>query len=939
MRSPIVLVAVVLCTQLLAQQKPAVTPADYGKWESLGQGEISPDGKWLAYQVQRANGNHELRLAGLAGGKTHVAAFGASPAFSEDSQWLAYSVGVSEKEEEKLKKAKKPARKKLGLVRLATGETSVFENVSAFSFSRQGAYLAMHHYPPEKKEEPAPEDDPSAASREPIGSTLVARNLAAGADNTFGSVSSYAWQDPGAAIAMTINAEGKAGNGIQVFDPATGALRVLDSASAIYTGLAWRKDANDLAVLRSKSDQEREEDTHLVLAWKNLAGKRVYDPTSDSSFPAGKRTVRFRAPSWSDDGGSILVGVAEWPKKPPAVKKKPEAKTDGAKEKESEEEEEPANVQVWHARDARVMSEQKLGAARDRQRHTVAVWHIDSARLVPLSSDWREQVHPAKTKRHAVLVDPVPYEQESIFGRRSADLYRLDTVTGNRVKIRSRVEYHSADRPFGRHLLYLFEDNYWVCDLETGAEINLTKNLKTSFVNREFDHPVKQKPPAGLAGWTKGARSVIVYDEYDLWELAPDGSKAVRLTNGAGEQVRHRYVRLDPKEEFIDPDKPLYLTLQGRWTKKAGIARLSLAKPGTAERLLWLDKLVGRLAKAKSADVYAYTAEDFDDSADYFAGGPDLKNARQATETNPFQNQYAWGRSELVEYKNSHGERLQGALFYPAHFERGRQYPMIVNIYEIMTGSLHRYSAPSERAPYNAAAWTSRGYFLYQPDIVFRPRRPGLSALDCVTAGVRKALETGMIDPRRIGLIGHSWGAYETTFISTQTDLFAAAVAGAPLTNLVSSFGEIYWNTGVPETGHVETGQERMEVPLWEDPQAYVRNSAVFFADQLKTPLLLAHGDKDGACDWHQSIEMYNLARRAGRQVVMLVYPGENHSLRVKANQIDYHRRILDWFGHYLKADPAPKWISEGVSFLEREKELKQLKKSKSGSAPPAEEK
>ncbi len=159
------------------------------------------------------------------------------------------------------------------------------------------------------------------------------------------------------------------------------------------------------------------------------------------------------------------------------------------------------------------------------------------------------------------------------------------------------------------------------------------------------------------------------------------------------------------------------------------------------------------------------------------------------------------------------------------------------------------------------------------------------------------------------------------------------------MTNLVSSFGEIYWNTGIPETGHVETGQERMEVPLWEDPQAYIRNSAVFFVDKMKPPLLLVHGDKDGACDWHQSIEMYNLARRAGKQCVLLVYPGENHGLRVKANQVDYHRRILEWFGHYLKGEPAPKWIADGVSFLERDKELKQLKKAKEPPAPAADTK
>jgi dipeptidyl aminopeptidase/acylaminoacyl peptidase len=165
--------------------------------------------------------------------------------------------------------------------------------------------------------------------------------------------------------------------------------------------------------------------------------------------------------------------------------------------------------------------------------------------------------------------------------------------------------------------------------------------------------------------------------------------------------------------------------------------------------------------------------------------------------------------------------------------------------------------------------------------------------------------------------------------------MFAAGAAGGPLTNLVSSYGEIYWNTGIPETSHAEVGQERMEVPLWEDPAAYIRNSAVFSVNTLRNPLLLCVGDKDGASDWHQDLELYNLARRAQKQVVLLVYPGENHGLAVKANQIDYHRRINDWFDTYLKGKEAPKWISSGVSVLDREKELKQMKKDAAPATPP----
>src|SRR5690606_10291367 len=139
-------------------------------------------------------------------------------------------------------------------------------------------------------------------------------------------------------------------------------------------------------------------------------------------------------------------------------------------------------------------------------------------------------------------------------------------------------------------------------------------------------------------------------------------------------------------------------------------------------------------------------------------------------------------------------------------------------------------------------------------------------------------------------------------------------VAGAPLTNLISMYLSIFWNTGGTDARIFEIDQGRMEVPFWEDLDAYMRNSPLFNIQQLDTPLLVAFGDADGPVGWHQGIELYNDARRAGKDLVMLVYEGENHSLAKEANQLDYHRRIMEWFDHYLNGAPAPDWIVKGLS-------------------------
>jgi dipeptidyl aminopeptidase/acylaminoacyl peptidase len=916
-----------LATAAFAQTKATLLPSDYGKWETLGAGNLSPDGKWAAYEIRRTSGDGELRIAPVAGGKTQAVAFCSAAAFSSDSHWLACSATISESEQDKLRKAKKPIQTKLTTVDLSNGAAITVDDVQSFAFAGDGPYLALRKYAPTPA---APAGnavatagggrggrgggggDTPEAERDPAGAVLLVRNLATGVDTTFGNVTNYSWQEKGSNLAMTIGVDGRTGNALQVFDPKSGSLRVLDNGPAIYTALTWRKESSDLAAFRSVKQDGYEGESNVALAWKNLGDKLTV------KVDAPQRIVSSRAPQWSEDGAVVYIGVAPWPKKI-EVKKS---------------DDDPATVEVWHWQDVNVISEQKLTAARDRDRNAPAAWDLSSGKLVHLTTNLKEDVRLPRTGSRALALDGVPYQNDSMFGRNFVDVYKVDMETGARAEVAKHLIPQVEFSPGGRYAMNFKEGDFWMYDLESGASRNITKDSKLALTNKENDYPVSQKPPYGVAGWTKGDRSVIVYDSSDLWEIAADGSgKPRRLTEGSAEDIRYRYVRIAPAgggggrggrggagaNEAIDLDKPVYLSLEGRWTKKSGYAVL---QNGKVDRLIYEDKGVRSLEKAKDADVMMYQSGAWDESPNFFAG-KDLKAAQKVSETNPFASQYAWGKAELVDYKNSHGDRLQGALYYPANYEKGKQYPMIVQIYEIESNQLHNWSAPSERSTYNATVWTQHGYFVFRPDIVFKPREPGISALDCVTAGVKKVLAGGMVDAKHVGLTGHSWGGYETTFIVTHSDLFAAGAVGGALTNLSSSVGEIYWNSGAPETNHVEVSQERMQVPLYEDPDAYIKNSSTFVANKLAAPLLMEVGDHDGASDWHQDIEFYNAARRAGKPCVMLVYEGENHSVAQKANQIDYHRRINAWFDHYLKGAPAEDWMTQGVSVLERERELK----------------
>jgi acetyl esterase/lipase len=941
---PSLLLVFGFCTTIQAQTKSPVQPADYGQWESLAVprefGGLSPDGKWLAYGINRSNRENELRITTMADGTTKIAAFGTQAVFSSDSRWAAYAIGYSEAQEEKMRKDKKPVQRKLGLLNLATGEQIVVDGIESFAFSPTGTYLAMRRYAPEKKD--APEAAANVEEDTP-GATLILRQLSSGRDTSFGNVSEFAWQDlpkRGTLLAMTINSEDKTGNGVQLFDSKNASVRVLDSSASIYSGLAWRKDSADLAVLRSKSDDHRESATQIALAWTHVDEasevSHTYDPTGDTKFPAGMRTVSFHKPTWSEDGDTVFLGMAKWEEKIAEPKKsEKDAGTDSdSKNKDkgkAKDGEEQPTVDIWNARDAEVMPKQKLNAKNDRQKNILCAWHLQSGQFVPLGKDLDEEIVPFSHQQTAYAANWSAYAMERSIGRPAADIYFVDLATGNRTKIQDRLndDYYLEASPAGHYLLYFHDNNYWTVNTSTHAVVNITKTVPTAFANLESDFTIKQKPAFGFAGWTKDDASVILYDKFDLWQVSPDGARATKLTDGAADQVRHRYVKLNPRDEFIDADKPMYLSLFGIWTKKSGYARLQLDASGkpTEEHLVWQDKSISQLGKAHDAEVFEYVEQTFTESPNAFVGGPDLKSPKQVTKTNPFQSNYGWGHEELIDYKNSHGEHLQGALYYPAGYDPSKKYPMIVYMYEKLSDGLHQYSAPSERNYYNAGAVTSHGYFMLQPDIVFKPRDPGVSVVDCVTSAVKRVIQMNVIDPKKVGVMGHSWGGFDSVYLATHTtDFFAAAVAGAPITDLVSNYGNHHWSSGIAETDHIETGQQRMEVPLYEDLQAYIRNSAVFGVQNMTTPLLIEVGDSDGTVFFHQGVELYNLARRAKKNVVLLEYAGEDHGLRKKPNQIDYQRRIFAWFGHYLKDEPAASWITNGESYLDRERELKQLK-------------
>ena len=902
--------------------KPLLSEAEFARIETLGAVALSPDGKWLAYDFRRGvSGPTELRYRQVAGGSETSAPLGNTPAFSANGRWLLFTVtpdtaasrggggrtGRGGAQARGASNASELARNKVGIVDLTSGKTTILPDVASFALSKNGTFVALRRY--------------AATDAKGRGADLVVRNLEQGTDITFGSVADFAWSDDGSLLAMTVDVDGRTGNGVQLLNVSTGVLRELDSGDHLYGALAWRKRADDLAVLQSRADSAFADTSYVVIAWRGLGTahptKAVYDFASDASFPAGLRVAGYRPALWAEDGSTVFVGLAAREPKEPQ-------QWNAAQ---------PARVEVWHWKDLREYHQQDRQAAQDRQKTELAAWRLADNKLVRLADDSSDAVQLSENQRVALVNDERPYFTEIISGRQYRDVYSIDVASGRRDRIVTKGVYPASASATGRYVLYPQGGNWWTYDLATKARVNLTGKLSSAFVNMEDDHPVHERRPYGVGGWTTNDRSVILYDRYDLWQIAPDGSNPVRLTRGREDSTVYRIEVLDADTRTIDPAKPIILSTTGDWNKKSGFSRLTIGQ--SAQRLLWLDKSVGRLVQAKNAPTtFAFIEQSADESPNVFVTRAGFDAAEQVSHTNAFLADHAWGKQVLLPYTNSRGDKLQMMLTYPADYEPGKQYPMVVYYYEKLSQGFHQWVAPTDRSTYNTSVFSQNGYFVLRPDIVFRYRDPGYSGLDCVTSAVKAALATGMIDPKRVGNMGHSWGGYQSAFYAVHGHgMFAATIAGAPLTDLISMYGYTSFNTGAPETGHYETGQERMQVPLWEDPQAYIRNSTVFAVDSLQTPLLLEEGDADGNVNYWQSMELYNFGRRLGKEVVFLIYNNENHGVARPESQIDYHRRQLEWFAHYLKSEPAADWIAHGETYLARQKMLNAYNASK--DTPP----
>ncbi len=868
-----------------------LTLEDYGRWSTIGQVALSADGRWMTYAYAPNEGDSKLYLRDLddlTGDPVELSENGTGPQFSADSRWLAYTVSSGEGEDR---------TRTLFLMDLESEDRWEVDNPSSSSFSDDSRWFAAH------KSRPGEDDGPR-------GADLILHDLGEGSITNIGNVAEVAFNKGSTHMAYTVDAEGKAGNGVFLLELGSGRMLRLDTGDFFYQGISWHEEGRALAVLRGN------EPDGLVLRENQLltfptpsSDAQIYDPVTDSSFPEGYVISENRAPSWSEDAERVFVGIK-------------------AQQEELEEGEGPkADVVVWHWKDKRVQSQQEVQAGRDRRTTYLSVVNLDGSRFFRLATEEMEQVQLTQNGRWAVGFDDSEYWTDRDHERNRNDVFRIDPTTGDRALITEALITSMGTSPDSRWFLYWQDQKVQAYALDLGWTVDLTAAAGgIDFENKEFDRPV-EKPTYGVGGWSTDGEAVFLNHKYDVWQVPLNGGEAVNLTGGMGarDEIRFRIMDLDPEDDGIETSDPVLLSAYGEWTKKSGYFQ---ANPGRAPKeLLFEDAMLGTagfrgsgIRKAKDADRVLFTRQTFVDFPDFWVTDSRFTAPLKVTDANPQQAEFLWGSRVLVDYTDNRGHDLQATLALPANYEAGTRYPMIIYFYEKMSQRHHEYSRPTYDDRPHMSTYASNGYLVLMPDIVYDMGYPGSSSLDDVVSAAQAAIDQGYADPDRICLQGHSWGGYESSFIVTQTDMFACVVTGAPLTNLVSMHNILYRQSGSPNANLIEWGQGRMDTSPFHDLDRYIAESPVHNVQGITTPFLILHGTDDGAVDWNQGLEYYIAARRMGKEVILLSYPGEPHHLSREENQKDFQIRMKQYFDHYLKDAPAPTWMKDGVPFLEKDR-------------------
>lgn len=880
---------------------------------------------WLACQLESSNDANELKQN----------KFGAPEIYEVTEQGLI-------RPEKPLKlKSREQLRSERGEVELKIREKSASEEPEETPA-------------PKKAKETNDSDDDEGGQG---GRPLVLINLKTGIRRTFPGVTSFVFSKQGERIAFatslvepdepnTPTSDTKDDDaqdqtdGVHVIDLSTLKKSIVASGEGQYRGLTFSDDAKHLAFMTTRDDADTDSPSWAVYHWKTPAksATKIADENS-AGIPVGWWISPRSSQRFSEDGRRLFFDTAPIPDE---VAEQRKAKKNG-KEIAKKDDDDKAKLDVWHWQDPQLQPQQLLQASLEKNRDYRAVYNLKSKKIAQLATravpnmfiDYRASNDIVVANTNVRYLKTLSWDMPGF-----QDVYLVNLDSGERELALEKVKWRTSLSPAGKYMTWFdAEKGAWFAkSTETDSEIvEISAGIEHPLYDELHDTPNLPRP-YGSAGWLTDDEAFLVYDSYDIWKLDPTGKTEPEcITSGFGRKndLSFRYRVLDPLQRAIAPDANLMLSAFNRETKASGYYVLNLNRDAEStesdeaevdsetgsqlRQLIMLDEAVGRLVKARDSDRIIFTRSTFRNCPDLWASTTMFEKVQRVSDINPQQAKYTWGTAELVHWDATDGQPLDGILLKPDDFDPSKKYPMMVYFYERNSDNLHSYYPPAAgRSIICHSFYVSRGYLVFIPDIPYKTGEPGPSAANAILPGVESLIAQGFVDEKKIGMQGHSWGGYQTAYLVTQTDMFACAESGAPVSNMTSAYGGIRWGSGMSRMFQYERTQSRIGEDLWSARDKYIANSPVFFADKINTPLLILHNDEDGAVPWYQGIELFVALRRLEKPAWMLNYNGNPHWVMGDANRRDFAIRMQQFFDHYLMDAPEPEWMAVGVRAVDK---------------------
>lgn len=907
--------------QVSAQaQKKSISHSDYDGWKDLKNQKISPNGEWISYEINPQKGDGFLYLYQV---KTKILdsvprAFDAE--FSPNSEVLSFRIKpqYNTLRQAKLKKVKKDDLPKdsLGIWNLGDKSINKFASLKSYKMPKENAeWMAFLIDMPKEAKDSLPKDSISKSemrkNKKDEKGKLIIKNFVTGKELEYSNVTDYTVaRNSNAVNFIQLEGDSLKTSIVKLFNPKWEQAQQVFKKNGKADQITIAPDGDKFAFIFS-SDTTKNKCFEMYYGTSNKDCKLIVD-TLNTEINKGWTVSEHGKISFSRDGEKLFFGLAP----------KPENEV-----KDSLLEEEKYHVDVWNWKDPLLQSQQKVQVDNEKKRTWLAVYHTAENRVIQLGNKDLPKIDLYDNGNSTLALGStyLPYQQLLSWDDRYSDYYVVNVVSGKRELILKKKNAHVSISPSQKYLIwYETQDSVWYSyHLESKKEIALTHKIKVDFYDENNDTP-NDPSPYGLVGWTKDDKNVIIKDRYDFWMIDPMGKNAaINVTNTYGRRnsIRFDYVKLDEDEKFIDFKKPILLKAFHEINKKSGYFRFE--KQDDPQVLIFEDTKLGNLDKAKKSKQIIFKRSTFIKYPDLWTGNIDFSDQNQVSNTNPQQKNFNWGTVELVKWISGDGQDLQGLLYKPENFDANKKYPMLVYFYERTSDRMHNHHVPQPNwSIINPSYCVSNGYIVFMPDITYpKVGYPGESAYSSIVTGTLAMLDRfKFIDKENVALQGQSWGGYQIAYLVTKTDLFKCAMAGAPVSNMTSAYGGIRWGTGMSRMFQYEKTQSRIGGTLWNNTLQYVENSPVFFVPKIKTPLLIMHNDNDGAVPWYQGIELFVAMRRLQKPCWMLTYNDEEHNLKKRPNRMDLSIRMMQFFNHYLKGEPAPVWMIDGIPAVEKGK-------------------